>query len=156
MVAGRFRELLRESPVLQALSGLLLLCVVMAVAPGEFLSLQNITNVLRQISINAIIAIGMTMVILCGGIDLSVGAVLALSMTTAAGAMLAGISCTLAVLMALGVGDCLWRHQRGLHRLFSAAGHYCYTGHDGDAPGCSAIVYERLSTLRLASTCSQR
>jgi ribose transport system permease protein len=97
VVAGRLRELLRESPVLQALSGLLLLCLVMAVAPGEFLSLQNITNVLRQISINAIIAIGMTMVILCGGIDLSVGAVLALSMTTAAAAMLAGISCTLAI-----------------------------------------------------------
>src|SRR4029079_13309269 len=102
--AGRFRELLRESPVLQALSGLILPCVVMALAPGEFLSFQNITNVLRQISINAIIAIGMTMVILCGGIDLSVGAVLALSMTTAAGAMLAGISCSVAVLLALAVG----------------------------------------------------
>lgn len=46
---------------------------------GTFLSGQNLSNVLRQVSVNTIIGVGMTMVIISAGIDLSVGAVLALS-----------------------------------------------------------------------------
>lgn len=46
---------------------------------GTFLSGQNLSNVMRQVSVNTIIAVGMTMVIISAGIDLSVGAVLALS-----------------------------------------------------------------------------
>lgn len=46
---------------------------------GRFLTLVNLTNVLRQTSVNTIIAVGMTIVIITGGIDLSVGAVLALA-----------------------------------------------------------------------------
>lgn len=50
-----------------------------ALTEGSFVSGANIVTVLRQISINGIIAIGMTFVIITGGIDLSVGAVLALA-----------------------------------------------------------------------------
>jgi len=46
---------------------------------GTFLSGQNLSNVMRQVSVNTIIGVGMTMVIISAGIDLSVGAVLALS-----------------------------------------------------------------------------
>jgi len=46
---------------------------------GTFLSGQNLSNVLRQVSVNTIIGVGMTMVIISAGIDLSVGAVLALA-----------------------------------------------------------------------------
>lgn len=46
---------------------------------GTFLTAQNLSNVLRQVSVNTIIAVGMTMVIISAGIDLSVGAVLALA-----------------------------------------------------------------------------
>ena len=46
---------------------------------GTFLTTQNLSNVLRQVSVNTIIAVGMTIVIIGAGIDLSVGAVLALS-----------------------------------------------------------------------------
>lgn len=56
-----------------------LLIIVMAVLSPAFLKPTNIINILRQTSINGIIAIGMTLVILTGGIDLSVGSVLALS-----------------------------------------------------------------------------
>jgi ribose/xylose/arabinose/galactoside ABC-type transport system permease subunit len=56
-----------------------LLIIVMTVLSPAFLRPANLLNVLRQTSINGIIAIGMTMVILTGGIDLSVGSVLALS-----------------------------------------------------------------------------
>ncbi|HEX2998874.1 MAG TPA: ABC transporter permease, partial [Armatimonadota bacterium] len=48
-------------------------------ASGRFLTWVNITNVLRQISINTIIAVGMTLVIITGGIDLSVGSIVALA-----------------------------------------------------------------------------
>jgi ribose/xylose/arabinose/galactoside ABC-type transport system permease subunit len=56
-----------------------LLIIVMAVLSPAFLKPTNIINILRQTSINGIIAIGMTLVILTGGIDLSVGSILALS-----------------------------------------------------------------------------
>ena len=46
---------------------------------GTFLTLQNFSNVLRQVSVNTIIGVGMTIVIISAGIDLSVGAVLALA-----------------------------------------------------------------------------
>ena len=56
-----------------------LLIIAMAVLSPAFLKPTNIINILRQTSINGIIAIGMTLVIITGGIDLSVGSVLALS-----------------------------------------------------------------------------
>ena len=46
---------------------------------GKFLTVQNFSNVLRQVSVNTIIAVGMTIVIISAGIDLSVGAILALA-----------------------------------------------------------------------------
>ena len=50
-----------------------------ALQPEYFLSVQNITNVLKQIAMNALLAMGMFLVILTAGIDLSVGSVLALA-----------------------------------------------------------------------------
>src|SRR5687768_17047187 len=91
-------------PLLYPLMGLALLCGAMVFLSPEFLNPNNLSNVLRQVSINGIMAVGMTVVILTGGIDLSVGAVMALSMTAAAGAMLSGVPPLLAVLLALGVG----------------------------------------------------
>ncbi|MCK4751334.1 MAG: ribose ABC transporter permease, partial [Bacteroidales bacterium] len=61
----------------------LLLIVLMAVLSPAFLKLTNITNILRQTSINGIVAVGMTFVIITGGIDLSVGSVLALAAVVA-------------------------------------------------------------------------
>jgi ribose/xylose/arabinose/galactoside ABC-type transport system permease subunit len=60
-----------------------LLIIVMAVLSPAFLKPTNIINILRQTSVNGIIAIGMTLVILTGGIDLSVGSILALSAVVA-------------------------------------------------------------------------
>jgi ribose transport system permease protein len=61
------------------LVGLVLLCLVLAFATDTFLTVRNILNVLDQVTVLGIMAIGMTLVILIGGIDLSVGSVLALS-----------------------------------------------------------------------------
>jgi ribose transport system permease protein len=57
---------------------LVILCIIFSIAAPQFGTLINITNIFTQISINTVIALGMTFVILLGGIDLSVGSVLAL------------------------------------------------------------------------------
>lgn len=63
---------------------LLAICGIMSVATPNFLTAQNLIIVLRQISINGILAVGVTFVLLTGGVDLSLGSVLALSGVMAA------------------------------------------------------------------------
>lgn len=83
------------------------LVVIMAVfaflAPG-FLSERNLINILQQSSINACIALGMTLVIISGGIDLSVGPTAALSAVISASLMVAGVPVPLAIAAGLGLG----------------------------------------------------
>ena len=70
------------------LAALVVLCVFLGVFPGTsqyFVTVKNLFNVLRQISTNLLLACGMTMVIILGGIDLSVGSIIALSGVLAAG-----------------------------------------------------------------------
>jgi len=62
------------------LIGLVLLCLVLSVSTDTFLTVRNILNVMDQITVIGIMAIGMTLVILIGGIDLSVGSILAIAM----------------------------------------------------------------------------
>ncbi|MBO1511838.1 ABC transporter permease [Metabacillus bambusae] len=57
----------------------ILLCLLFSILSSDFLTWNNIVNVARQTSISAILAAGMTFVILTGGIDLSIGAIVALS-----------------------------------------------------------------------------
>ena len=61
------------------LIGLVLLCVFLSFSTDTFLSMRNFLNVMDQITVLGVMAVGMTLVILIGGIDLSVGSVLALS-----------------------------------------------------------------------------
>jgi ribose transport system permease protein len=76
-------RLLRWAATAQGpLIGLLLLCVVFSVASPVFLSLRNALNVIDQVTVIGILSIGMTAVIVIGGIDLSVGSVLALCTMT--------------------------------------------------------------------------
>jgi len=64
--------------------GLIFLCLLLSLITPTFLSVSNILNVLTQISVNAIIAMGMSFVIITGGIDLSVGSILAITGAVAA------------------------------------------------------------------------
>lgn len=59
--------------------GLILICILLGIMTDSFLTVRNFTNIMRQISINVILACGMTMVIILGGIDLSVGSIIAVS-----------------------------------------------------------------------------
>jgi len=82
----------------------IVLCVALSLLSDRFLTPSNVINVLRQSTINGIIAIGMTYVILIAGIDLSVGAVLALSTVVTADLLQKGLSAPLAVAVGLGLG----------------------------------------------------
>lgn len=86
------------------LLGLILLIVIVSIMNPSFLEPLNILNLLRQVSINALIAFGMTFVILTGGIDLSVGSILALSSAFVANMMLSGFDPIIAILLGCMVG----------------------------------------------------
>jgi ribose/xylose/arabinose/galactoside ABC-type transport system permease subunit len=58
---------------------ILIICILSALKPDTFLTTDNFLNVLRRSSVNGIIAVGMTAIIISAGIDLSVGSMMALS-----------------------------------------------------------------------------
>ncbi|MGN7117473.1 ribose ABC transporter permease [Lysinibacillus odysseyi] len=86
------------------LIGLFLLVIVITLLNPSFLSVNNLLNVLRQVSISALIAFGMTFVILTGGIDLSVGSTLALTGAVAASLLAGGTDPIIAMGLALLLG----------------------------------------------------
>ena len=87
------------------LIGLLAMGTVLSVLSPAFLTSENMLNVLRQVSTNANLAFGMTFAIIIGGIDLSVGSVLAISGTIAAGLIANnGLPVWVAVLGGLAAG----------------------------------------------------
>lgn len=71
---------------------------------GHFLTVKNLTDVLRQVSMIGISTVGMTMIIISGGIDLSVGSVVSLTGIVLAKLLVIGISVPLAILITLCVG----------------------------------------------------
>lgn len=85
--------------------GLVGMCTILTILSPAFLTKENIFNVLRQVSTNANLAIGMTLAIIIGGIDLSVGSILAVSGTISAGLItLNNVPVPVAVLTGLLVG----------------------------------------------------
>src|SRR3989442_7954881 len=82
-VARRYRA----SQLLKAVAGLIGLCLLLWILTPHFLTVANALNVMEQTSINAIVAVGMTYVIISGGIDLSVGSLVAVSGGGLAGAL---------------------------------------------------------------------
>jgi ribose transport system permease protein len=84
--------------------GLVVIFIIFAVASPFFLTQENLINVLQQSSINGCIAVGMTLVIISGGIDLSVGSTAAFAAVVGAKAMVAGLPLPVAILAACLVG----------------------------------------------------
>jgi len=98
---ARWRDLLSRYGILLAF---LALATGLSLLSPSFLTSSNLLNVLRQISVNALLAFGMTAVILAAGIDLSVGSVLAVSGAVAAGLSVAGWPAPAAMAAALAAG----------------------------------------------------
>ncbi len=93
-----------RSKILSRLVILFTLCLVLSLLVPQFLRTENLLNVIRQAAILNILGIGMTMVILTGGIDLSNGAVLALSSCVAAIYLKEGGPILVGILISLGIG----------------------------------------------------
>ena len=83
---------------------LVIMCAVASILSPSFLRLNNIFNVFRQVAIAGILGAGMTFVILTGGIDLSVGSILGLAGSVAAGVLAKTNNALLACLVAILIG----------------------------------------------------
>src|SRR5437868_7224500 len=90
--------------LLYRLSAALLICIILSLINDSFLSLGNVLNVLRQASLMFFIASGLTLVVLTAGLDLSVGANVALSACLAGTVIHHSGSPTLGVLTGLATG----------------------------------------------------
>lgn len=86
------------------LIGLLAICAVIALQSDKFLTQDNIMNVLRQISTNMYLACGMTMILICGGIDLSVGSIIAITGVTAGTLLNMNLPIPLVIVICLVMG----------------------------------------------------
>jgi ribose transport system permease protein len=89
---------------LGTVAGLVIMVIVFASLSDVFLTQRNLINILQQSSINACIAIGMTLVIISGGIDLSVGPAAALAAVLSATLLMAGYPVPMVIFTALIIG----------------------------------------------------
>ncbi|WP_272571518.1 ribose ABC transporter permease [Providencia sp. PROV254] len=88
----------------KSLIALLVLIAIVSTLSPNFFTVNNLFNILQQTSVNAIMAVGMTLVILTSGIDLSVGSLLALTGAVAASMVGAEVNALVAVAGALALG----------------------------------------------------
>lgn len=86
---------------------LVLMCIVLAIANDKFLTGANIMTIIKQISIQSIVAIGMTMIIITGNIDLSVGSLVAFASVCAALLMKSGLPTGLTIIAVILISGVL-------------------------------------------------
>ena len=80
------------------------ICIILTIATDDFLTARNLSNVGRQVTMNAIVAAGMTIVLLTGGIDLSVGSIVALVGVVTAMFLVGGTPVWLSIIIGLTLG----------------------------------------------------
>jgi ribose transport system permease protein len=98
-----FKRIL-EKPEINVLIGLIVLCAGLSIASPYFMTLRNIVNVLRQFSLIAILAIGQALIIITGGIDLSVGSLVGFTACFGAWIGKSGASPLVMLISILGIG----------------------------------------------------
>lgn len=87
-----------------AIIGVILLFVIMSIISKDFLTVDNLLNVSRQAAVLCIMAVGMTFIIITGGIDLSAGSQIAVSGVIVASLLTAGVPMPLAILLTILAG----------------------------------------------------
>jgi ribose transport system permease protein len=87
--------------------GLFIMMAIVTMIDIDFIQISNLSNIIRQVSINGLIALGMTFVILTGGIDLSVGSIFALTGAVLAQMLMTGVNPLLAITITLLLGIAL-------------------------------------------------
>ena len=101
---SNFKTKMKDNQNLGTILALIILMIFVSILNPAFLQSNNLLNLMRQLIINGFIALGMTFVILTGGIDLSVGSTLALTSAIFAGLLQNGMNTGLAILIALVLG----------------------------------------------------
>ena len=81
------KKLINQINIYRSVLILLVICIFATILSPSFLSVTNLFNVFKQITVAGVVGCGMTFVILTGGIDLSVGSILGLSGVLAAGVL---------------------------------------------------------------------
>ena len=98
------KKLIYQVNIFRSVLILLTICIFAAFLSADFLSMTNLFNVLKQITVAGIVACGMTFVILTGGIDLSVGSIVGLAGVMSAGVLTSTGNTPLAIITAVVVG----------------------------------------------------
>lgn len=98
------KKVINQINIYRSVLILAVICIFASILSDSFLSVANLFNVIKQITVAGIVGCGMTFVILTGGIDLSVGSVVGLAGAIAAGIMASTGNAVFAVLAALGIG----------------------------------------------------
>lgn len=86
---------------------LVIMCVIFAVKNPVFLTGNNLITIIKQMSIQSVVAIGMTMIIITGNIDLSVGSIVAFASVCSAMMMKSGIPVVVAIILTVLIGGIL-------------------------------------------------
>ena len=98
------KKLINQINIYRSVLILLVICIFATILSPSFLSVTNLFNVFKQITVAGVVGCGMTFVILTGGIDLSVGSILGLSGVLAAGVLESTGNPVFAIALALAVG----------------------------------------------------
>ena len=137
------KKLINQINIYRSVLILLVICVFATILSPSFLSVTNLFNVFKQITVAGIVGCGMTFVILTGGIDLSVGSILGLSGVLASGVLASTGNTAVAVAVSLTVGIacgewifriCLW---------YPAV--YFYPWYDDVASRCDSCIHKGLA-----------
>lgn len=129
---------------------LIILFVVLSIASPTFRTATNLINVARQVSINMIIACAMTLVLIIGGIDLSVGAVMAMSGMVSAYLSLMGIPFGICLLAGLGCWSSFRFNRWSDPCKYTFACIYCYLCNPNILRGMVYVI-TGAGTIRLTS-----
>ena len=87
--------------------GLIAICIIVTLLTDKFFTVSNGMNILRQVSTNALLAFGMTLVMISGGIDLSIGSIVAVSGTFAIGLSVSGLPVIISIFIGIVAGTAL-------------------------------------------------
>ena len=114
----------------KSLIALLVLIAIVSTLSPNFFTINNLFNILQQTSVNAIMAVGMTLVILTSGIDLSVGSLLALTGAVAASIVGIEVNALVAVAAALALGAAIGAVTGVIVAKGRVQAFYRYAGYD--------------------------
>lgn len=141
---------------LGVLAGLVIITIVFSLANSRFVKLDNFLNILRQVSIVGIMACGMTCIVVCGDIDLSIGSTYGMAAMLSGYLMMNGTSCVLSVVIGLVSGLIVGLLNGVIVAVLRVPAIIATLGMQYVARGLSLIVTEggviNLMTPRLAET----